>query len=125
MPLRLLLVEFDRALLHVYCAYFARIGLETTPATDGIRGRDHYLSGRIDSVLLEPDLPNHSSDVLLDAMARRTPRRPLPVVVLSRRANLRLSQPVHVYLVKPVSMSTLLQSIYAAAGNTADEGRSR
>ena len=108
------IVEFDRALLDTYCAYFERAGLETATATSGAAAIKHYLEGNFNTVLLEPDLPESSCE-FLHAVASRTDRLPLPVVIVSRRSHFDLPHPVHSYHVKPVSMSTLLDSVRNAA----------
>ena len=112
----LLIVEPDRTLLETYCAYFDRVGLETTTATDGRTAVEHVQQNPFDTVLLEPELPDDGVE-LLRTIARRTDQRPLPVIVVSRSSQFSPEFPVYQFHVKPVLMSKLLESILAATTN--------
>ena len=112
MVVRLLIVDPDRTLLDCYCAFFGYVGLETTTATSGRSASDVFLALAHDAVMLEPDLPDDGSHLLLSTIATQTPRRPLPVIVVSRRRSFELEFPVHEYHVKPVSMTKLLEDVF-------------
>ncbi len=116
MAVRLLIVDPECALLECYCAYFDRVGLETTWAAHWVLARELYTQRAPQAVVLEPDLPGDGCDRLLEAIAEQTDRRPLPIIVVSRRASHELEYPVHGYHVKPVAMTVLLQDIFAIAG---------
>ena len=115
MAVRLLIVEPDRALLDTYRAYFVRLGLDVTTATNGEQGRESFLEHHQDALLLEPVLPRGDSALLLGTIASQTDQRPLPVVVASRRTWVELGFPIYGYHVKPLLLSTLLESILVAA----------
>ena len=116
MVIRLLIVDPDRTLLDCYCAFFAYVGLETTKATSGRSASDVFRANAHDVVMLEPDLPDNGSHLLLSTIATKTERRPLPVIIVSRRLSFELEHPVHAYHVKPVSMRKLLEGVFDISG---------
>jgi DNA-binding response OmpR family regulator len=120
----LLIVDPDRTLLDVYCAYFGHFGFHALTAAVIEKAKKHFLDYKIDVVMLEPFLPSDGGNVLLSMIAGQTRQRPLPVVVVSRRSRFALAYPVHAYFVKPVSMPELRESIAGAVRGERVDGNS-
>ena len=115
LSLQLLVVDPDRRLLDVYCAYFSHFGLRASCTTAGERAERRYIEQGFDVVMLEPHLPDDGEISLLRTIAISTGRRPLPVVIVSRHSHYQLEFPVYAYFVKPAAMPELLESIVNAA----------
>jgi DNA-binding response OmpR family regulator len=118
---RLLVVDPDRTLLDVYCAYFGHFGFQSLTAAVLETAKKHIFDHDIDVVMLEPVLPGDGGNRILRMIASHTRQRPLPVVVVSRRSRYSLAFPIHAYFVKPVALSELMDSIVGAASRRVRE----
>lgn len=118
MPIRVLLADPDRELLQVFDELLSLDEFEIATATTGPECLTLLRQFQPDVLVLELDLPEGWSDRLLTMMRSGLENPSVPTVILSRfierRTNYLDWPVVKQFLVKPVSVDQLKQSIRIA-----------
>ncbi|HEX9286901.1 MAG TPA: response regulator [Thermoanaerobaculia bacterium] len=118
-----LLVDDDEGVRRLFASELAPLGIHVLEARDGSSAIEIALAERPDAILLDVLMPGLDGWETLRALKQRPETRTIPVVILSVVDNraFGLSLGAFDYLVKPVELSTLLDSL-SRAGVLASRG---
>ncbi|HEY3171818.1 MAG TPA: response regulator, partial [Thermoanaerobaculia bacterium] len=118
-----LLVDDDEGVRRLFAYELAPFGIHVLEARDGSSALEIALAERPDAILLDVLMPGLDGWETLRALKQRPETRNIPVVILSVVDNrtFGLSLGAFDYLVKPVEISTLLDSL-SRAGVLASRG---
>ncbi len=118
-----LLVDDDEGVRRLFASELAPLGIHVLEACDGSSAIEIALAERPDAILLDVLMPGLDGWETLRALKQRPETRTIPVVILSVVDNraFGLSLGAFDYLVKPVELSTLLDSL-SRAGVLASRG---
>lgn len=121
MTMRVLILEPDEELLSEMLAYIRRTtDFDCEAASTGEQCIDRLDEFRPDVLVLEPSLPDESSDRVLDAVARSSHCAVLPVLVLTRMSHDALTKDhelISEYLIKPQALNDIVETIRRLAVN--------
>ena len=115
MNLQVLVVEPDESLLELYRAYLARFGLMVELASSGSVFVEKLYAWKPKVVVLEPELPEGWGDRCVDELTRMPESDRPGIVIPTRQDPITHRLRVFACFVKPMPMTSLVDSIRAAA----------
>jgi DNA-binding response OmpR family regulator len=114
MPRTILIADDDRTLTTMLRKVLEERGHDVLVANDGKDALQKFETGRPDLVILDIEMPEVNGYSFLFEMKKLDPGRPVPILVLTCKEELKeifLVEGVKEYLVKPVSNEEILQKV--------------
>jgi len=121
-PLRVLVVDDEVELVHTMVERLSLRGIKAHGETHGREALDHLLTEDYDVVLLDIRMPGVDGLEVIEVIRMRWPD--VKVVILTGMSTVQMARRgralgAYDYLVKPVQLSKVIRTLYAAAGRSA------
>jgi CheY-like chemotaxis protein len=109
---RILIVEDDRDLRHIYSGWLRVAGFDVNEASDGIDALEILDSGNLpDAIVLDLLLPTLDGVAVRDEIASHSNTRDIPVVVVTGRTADAIQLNVATVLQKPIGFNQLVSAV--------------